>query len=38
MLPETWPGRLILYGRPNRGAETSRFSTGITRAVPVSVQ
>src|SRR5579863_7401807 len=26
------PGRLILYGRPNRGAETLRFSAGITRA------
>ena len=26
------PGRSILYGRPNRGAEILRFSTGITRA------
>jgi len=26
------PGRSILYGRPNRGAETLRFSAGVTRA------
>jgi hypothetical protein len=26
------PGRSILYGRPYRGAETLRFSAGITRA------
>src|SRR5579863_627272 len=32
------PGRLILYGRPNRGAETLRFSAGITRAALISVQ
>ena len=38
MLPETRPERPILYARPNRGAETSRFSTGVTRAAPVSVQ
>ena len=38
MLPETWPERPVLYGRPNRGAETLRFSTGITRAAPVPVQ
>ena len=33
MLPETRPERSILNGRPNRGAETLRFSTGVTRAV-----
>ena len=38
MLPETWPERSILYGRPNRGAETLRLSTGVTRAAPVPVQ
>jgi hypothetical protein len=38
MLPETRPERSILYGRPNRGAETLRLSTGITRAAPVPVQ
>ena len=38
MLPETWPERSILNARPNRGAETSRFSTGVTRAAPVPVQ
>jgi hypothetical protein len=32
MLPGTWPERSIRYGRPNRGAETSRCSTGVTRA------
>jgi hypothetical protein len=32
MLPETWPERSILYGRSNRGAETLRVSTGVTRA------
>jgi hypothetical protein len=32
-LPETRPGRSIRYGRPNRGAETSRCSAGVTRAV-----
>jgi hypothetical protein len=31
-LPGTWPERLVLYSRPNRGAETSRLSTGVTRA------
>jgi hypothetical protein len=32
MLPGTWPERSVLYARPNRGAETLRFSTGVTRA------
>jgi len=26
MLPGSSPERLVLYGRPNRGAETSRFA------------
>jgi hypothetical protein len=38
MLPGTRPERSILYGRPNRGAETSRRDTGVTRAEPVPVQ
>ncbi len=38
MLPGTWPERSILCARPNRGAETLRRSTGITRAAPVPVQ
>jgi hypothetical protein len=38
MLPETRPERPVLYGHPNLGAETSRLSTGITRAAPVPVQ
>ena len=39
MLPGTWPERSILYGRPNRGAETSRRSAGVTprRACPSPV-
>jgi hypothetical protein len=32
MLPGTRPERLVLYARPNPGAETSRGFTGITRA------
>ena len=32
MLPGTRPERSVLYGRPNRGAETSRGFTGVTRA------
>ena len=32
MFPATWPERLILYGRSNRGAETIGCSTGVTRA------
>jgi len=31
-LPGTRPERSILYGRPNRGAETLRRYTGVTRA------
>jgi len=31
------PGRSILYGRPNREAETLRFSTGVTRAGKTNV-
>ena len=33
------PERSVRYGRPNRGAETSRRSTGVTRAesIPVAV-
>jgi hypothetical protein len=38
MLPGTWPERSILYARPNRGAETLRCSTGVTRAAPIPVQ
>jgi len=39
MLPGTRPERSILKARPNRGAETLRFSTGVTRAEkPVPVQ
>ena len=32
--PRFWggPERSVLYGRPNRGAETLRLSTGVTRA------
>ena len=32
MFPATWPERLVRKARPNRGAETSRRSTGVTRA------
>ncbi len=32
MFPATWPERLVLKARPNRGAETSRRSAGVTRA------
>ncbi len=32
MLRGSSPGRSVLYGRPNRGAETLRCSTGVTRA------
>jgi hypothetical protein len=38
MLPGTRPERSVRHGRPNRGAETSRCSTGITPAAPVPVQ
>src|SRR5579875_1862665 len=38
MLPRNRPERLTLYGRPNRGAEASRVSTGVTRAAPVLVE
>ncbi len=38
MLPGTRPERSVRYGRPNRGAETSRCSTGVSRAAPVPVQ
>src|SRR5579875_2882062 len=38
MLRRTRPERLTLYGRPNRGAEASRVSTGVTRAAPVLVE
>ena len=32
MRPVTRRERSILYGRPDRGAETLRVSTGVTRA------
>ena len=38
MLPGTRSERSVRYGRPNRGAETSRCSTGVSRAAPVPVQ
>ncbi len=32
MFPATWPERLVRKARPNRGAETSRRSAGVTRS------